>query len=201
MQPSSSKLALSTNTATPWDTVKSPISYPPILTRLLLLLALSLTLSACYTFRGISIPEGVERAYVPVYIDNSRNPPPTLALELTESLRDKVRDEARLTVTDEQPHIQLKGTLVSYEVTAEAARPGDQTAALAALNRLTVIVAIEYTDLRDPDNEENNWKQNFSHFFDFPASQTLRSVQDEALEEILENLNEKIFNKAFAEDW
>ena len=168
--------------------------------RILILLLTTALLTACYSFRGISIPEGVEKAYVPIYLDNAVGAPPTLHLDLTESLRDKVRDEARLIVTEDAPHIELKGTLVDFRVSAEGARPGNETAAIAALNRLTVVVAIEYTDLRDPDSVDN-WRQNFSHFFDFPAEQTLRSVQDEALEEILDNINEKIFNKAFAEDW
>ncbi len=168
--------------------------------RILIAFFLALSLTGCYSFRGISIPEGVERAYLPLYQDNAIGAPPTLYIEMTEALRDKVRDEARLLISEDNPHIQLTGTLVDFRVSAEGARPGNQTSALAALNRLTVVVAIEYTNLLD-ESGEDNWKQNFSHFFDFPASTTLASVQDEALEEIIENINEKIFNKAFAEDW
>ncbi len=167
--------------------------------RLLPLVVLSLLLTACYTFRGISIPEGVERAYVPVFLDNALSAPPTLALDITESLRDKVRDEARLTVTEEDPDIEIRGTLVDFRVTAEGASAGDETAAFSKLNRLTVVVAIEYTNLRDPEAE--NWKSNFTEYYPFPGNQTLASVQDEALAEILNNLNEKIFNRAFADDW
>ncbi|THH41740.1 LPS assembly lipoprotein LptE [Neolewinella litorea] len=167
--------------------------------RIPLLLVVSLVLSACYTFRGITIPEGVERAYVPVYLNNALSAPPTLALDLTESLRDKVRDEARLVVTEEDPDIEIRGTLVDFRVTAEGASAGNETAAFSKLNRLTVVVAIEYTNLKDPDAE--NWKSNFTEYFPFPGSQTLASIQDEALAEIFENLNEKIFNRAFADEW
>ena len=161
---------------------------------------LLITLTGCYSFRGISIPEGVERAYVPLFVDNAIGAPPTLHLDMTEALRDEIRDQARLIITEERPDIEMKGTLVDFSVTAEAARPGDQVAAFAALNRLTVVVLIEYTNLQDATGEDK-WRQNFSHFFDFEATQTLESVQEEALEEIIENINEKIFNKAFAEDW
>ncbi|MEM1359678.1 MAG: LPS assembly lipoprotein LptE [Bacteroidota bacterium] len=164
-----------------------------------LLLLLLFSLTTCYSFKGISIPEGVEKAYVPNFTDNAIGAPPTLYLDLTERLRDKVRDEARLIITEDAPDIELKGTLVDFRVTAEAARAGNETAAFSALNRLTVVVLIEYKNLLDPEDE--GWRQNFSHFFDFPGSQTLASVQEEALEEIFDNINEKIFNKAFAEDW
>ncbi|NJC25350.1 LPS assembly lipoprotein LptE [Neolewinella antarctica] len=168
--------------------------------KLFLLSLVALLFVACYSFRGISIPDGVESAYIPIYLDNAIGAPPTLHQDMTEELRNKVRDEARLTIVESNPDIQLEGTLVDFRVSAEGARPGDQTSAIAALNRLTIVVAISYTNLLD-ESGEDKWKQNFSQFFDFPASQTLASVQDEAIEEIVNDINEKIFNKAFAEEW
>lgn len=164
-----------------------------------ILFLLAALLPGCYTLSGISIPEGVEKAHVPLFTDNALSAPPTLYIDLSESLRDKVRDEARLVITDDNPDIEMKGTLVDFRVSAEGASPGNETAAFAKLNRLTIVVAIEYKNLLDPEDE--GWKQNFSNFFDFPATQTLASVQEEAIEEILDQINEKIFNKAFAEDW
>lgn len=172
--------------------------YPPM--RILPLLSiLLLALSACYSFKGIAIPAGVERAYVPNFRDNAIGAPPTLYLDITEALRDKVRDEARLLIVEEAPDIEMKGTLVSFRVSAEGASPAGETGAYSKLNRLTVVVGIEYTNLLDPDAE--SWKSNFSEYYDFPGDQSLAAVQDEALEIILENLNEKIFNRAFAGEW
>lgn len=168
--------------------------------RILFSLTLTVLLTACYTLSGISIPEGVERAYVPLYVNNALDAPPTLYIDLTESLRDKIRDQARLVITEDQPDIEIKGTLVDFRVTAEGATAGDQTAAFARQNHLTIVLAIEYKDLNNPDGD-NNWKQNFSEFFPFEGTQTLASVQDEAIQQISDQINEKIFNKAFAEDW
>lgn len=157
-------------------------------------------LLACYSFKGISVPEGVERAYIPLFTDNAVGAPPTLYIDVTERLRDKVRDEARLIITEDAPHIQMNGTLVDFRVSAEAAAPGNETAAFSRLNRLTIILAIEYKNLLLPSGEDD-WKQNFSFFFDFPGEQSLSAVQEDAIDEILEEINEQIFNKAFAEDW
>ena len=167
--------------------------------RLLVLLLLPLLLTDCYSFRGISIPEGVQTAYVPNYKNNALAAPPTLFLDATETLRDKVRDEARLVISDENPDIQLIGTLVDFRVTAEGASPAGDVAAFSKQNHLTIVVAIEYKNLRDPTDE--GWKSNFSDFYPFPGDQTLASVQDEAIETVLEQINEKIFNRAFAGDW
>ncbi len=167
--------------------------------RYLLLFALACFLSSCYSFRGISIPDGVERAYVPNFRNNALTAPPTLFLDMTETLRDKVRDEARLTITEEDPDIEIKGTLVDFRVSAEGASPAGEVGAFAKDNRLTIVVAIEYNNLRDPKAE--GWKSNFSEFYEFPGTQSLASVQDEAIAYLLEQINEKIFNRAFAGEW
>ncbi|MGB3801364.1 MAG: LPS assembly lipoprotein LptE [Lewinella sp.] len=167
--------------------------------RTLLLVLLAFGLISCYSFRGISIPAGVETAYVPVFQNNALTAPPTLPLDITEALRDKVRDEARLVISDEQPDIEMRGTLVDFSVSAEGATAADETAAYARLNRLTIVVAIEYINLSDPTAE--NWKSNFSDYYNFDGNVALASVQDEAIEEILDNINEKIFNRAFAGEW
>jgi len=78
-----------------------------------------LSLSGCYTLSGISIPDNVEKAYVPLYVENALGAPPTLYIDMTEALRNKVRDEARLEITEDDPDIEMKGTLVDFRVSAE----------------------------------------------------------------------------------
>lgn len=169
------------------------------LLRPLVLLLLAACCLSCYTLSGISIPEGVERAYIPLFEDNAINAPPTLYIEMTEALRDQVRDQARLVITEDEPDIAMTGKLVDFRVSAEGASPGDETAAFAKLNRLTIVIALEYQNLREEDDE--GWRQNFSSFFDFDSAVPLASVQDEAIAAIIQDINDKVFNKAFTEDW
>lgn len=163
--------------------------------RIGLLILLSFLLTGCYSFRGISIPDGAEQVVIENFTDNALNAPPNLALEATEQLRNKVRDEARLKIVERNPNLEFKGTLVDYRVTAEAPRPGQ----FSSLNRLTIVVAVEYINHMDENDE--GWKKNFSFFFDFPGATPLSAVEDQAIEEILENITEQIFNKAFTENW
>ena len=63
-----------------------------------------------------------------------------------------------------------------------------------SLNRLTIVIALEYIDHK---NDDNSWKSNFSHFVNFPANQDITGIQDDLIDEIKDQLMEDIFNKAF----
>lgn len=158
-----------------------------------LFLVLAIVIPACYTFSGISISDNVKTYYVGRFKDNASNAPPTLAQTLKNALDEKVRTEARLVENNISPDIEFKGTLVDFRVTSEAPRPDETT----ALNRLTITTAIEYINNVEKDK---GWKKNFSHFFDFPSSQDLSSVQEAAIQEITDQIMEYIFNEAFT-DW
>ena len=157
-----------------------------------LLFSLVLLLGSCYSFKGISIEPDIDTYFVsPQFKDNTQNTPPNLPQNISERLKDKVRLESRLVFTDTDPDVEFIGTLVSYRVSSEAPQPGESS----ALNRLTITVAIDYISHK---YEENSWKKNFSFFFDFPANQDLSAVEDQAIDEILEQMMEDIFNEAFS---
>lgn len=153
--------------------------------------------SSCYTFSGVSVDYTVMKTYfVANFQNNALNAPPTLPQTLAEELRQKVRLDSRLVQTDTDPDIEFRGTLVDFRVTAEAPQGGDSRES-TSVNRLTIVTAVEYINNRA---EEKGWKSNFSFFYDYPSTQDLSSVQDEAIEEIVDQMMEDIFNKAFT-DW
>lgn len=149
--------------------------------------------TSCYSFSGISIDPSVSTYYVAQFKNNALNAPPILEQTVTEQLKEKIRTESRLTYDDTNPDIEFEGSIVDFRVTSEAPSPGETT----AINRLTIVTAVEYIN---NFNEEKGWKSNFSFFFDFPSSQDLSQVQDQAIEVILDQMMEDIFNKAFT-DW
>lgn len=148
---------------------------------------------SCYTLSGISITDDIRTYYVEQLRNNANNAPPTLPQTLTESLKEKIRTESRLVFSDNTPDIEFRGSVVDFRVSAEAPQPGEVT----AINRLTIILAIEY--INNQDNKKN-WKNNFSFFYDFPSTQDLSSIQETAITAITRQLMEDIFNKAFT-DW
>ncbi len=156
-------------------------------------LFIAITLQACYSLSGVSIGPEVRTYFVVQFRSNADNAPPTLEQTLTEALKEKIRTESRLMLDELDPDVDFSGTVVDFRVTSEAPQPGE----LTAINRLTINVAVEYTNHRE---ENKDWRSNFSFFFDFPSSQDLASVQDEAIQAITNQLVEDIFNKAFT-DW
>ena len=143
-----------------------------------------------YSFRGISIPLEVNTYFVGQFKNNANNAPPTLAIETSEALKEKIRQESRLILNDTDPDVEFQGTIVDFRVTAEAPQPGESS----AINRLTIVTAVEYISHK---NEEDGFKRNFSFFFDFPATTDLSTVQTQAVDEILAQITEDIFNAAF----
>lgn len=143
-----------------------------------------------YSFQGISIPADVETYHVANFKNNALNAPPTLAVDFTEALKEKIRQDTRLIFEQNNADVMFKGSIVDYRVTAEAPQPGE----FSAINRLTIVTAVEYVSEK---NEKDNFKKNFSFFYDFPSTTELASVQDEAISDILDQLTEDIFNKAF----
>lgn len=156
-------------------------------------LAATVLFPACYSLSGISIDPNVSTYYVDQFKNNALNAPPSLAQTVTEGLKEKIRTESRLVFSDAGPNIEFKGSVVDFRISSEAPQPGE----LAAINRLTIVTAVEYINNVDKDK---GWKSNFSFFFDFPSSQDLSSVQDQAIEAIVNQMMEDIFNKAFT-DW
>ncbi|TXB63476.1 LPS assembly lipoprotein LptE [Phaeodactylibacter luteus] len=166
--------------------------------RLILGLSLlsALLSSGCYSFKGISIDYSqVSTYFVERFASNAVNAEPTIAIRLTEDLKEKIRTESRLTLQEIDPDISFEGAVVRYEVTSEAPQPGEVT----SINRLTIVTAVQYIN---NVNEEKSWpnKKNFSFFFDFPSTQTLADVEEEAISAISQQMMEDIFNAAFT-DW
>lgn len=153
--------------------------------------------SSCYSFSGVSVDYAVMKTYyVANFQDNSINSPPILPQTLAEALREKIRRESRLVQSEVDPDIEFVGTLVDFRITAEAPQGGDARES-TAVNRLTIVTAIEYINHKQ---EDKSWKNNFSFFYDYPSTQDLSAVQDEAIEVISNQIMEDIFNKAFT-DW
>lgn len=146
--------------------------------------------SGCYSLSGISIAPDVNTFYVEQLISNAVNAPPTLPQDITEALKQKVQNESRLKYADLNPDVEFRGSVVDFRVSSEAPQAGESS----AINRLTIITAIEFINHKE---EAQGWKRNFSFFYDFGANQDLASIQSTAIQTILDQMIEDIFNKAF----
>ncbi|MFT4665396.1 MAG: hypothetical protein ACI8YQ_000318 [Polaribacter sp.] len=158
-------------------------------------LLLCLLISACYSFRGISINPNANTFYVAPFEVEVRGqevpPPPTLSITFTERLKDKIRGESRLNYKDVDPDIEFSGTITGYDVTAEAPQQGETT----SFSRLTIRMSVEYIDNKATEAEIQ--KKTVSFFQDYPTDQNLLSIQDDLIDDINDELVDIIFNWAF----
>ncbi|MFK7808291.1 MAG: LPS assembly lipoprotein LptE, partial [Saprospiraceae bacterium] len=99
--------------------------------------------------------------------------------------------ETRLKFKDIDPDIEFSGAITGYAVTAEAPQEGETT----SFSRLTIYIEVEYIDHKGTDTEPK--KQKFNFFEDFPTNQNLLSIQDDLIDDIFDDLTEKVFNWAF----
>jgi len=160
--------------------------------RLLFLVVLGVSLTRCsISLSRVSLDPELRTFFVPNFKNNAENAQPSLSITLTEALKDKVRTESRLILSENDPDIEFKGTLVDYRISAEAPRTGEST----AINRLTITLAVEYYNNR---KNEQVWKRNFSFFYDFSSSVDFSAVEEDAIRSISNQLMEDIFNAAFS---
>jgi Lipopolysaccharide-assembly len=157
--------------------------------------ALCMTQMGCYSLRGVTIDPAAKTYSVTLFTNNASAAPPTLAQNFTERLKDKVRNNTRLSlVNTEGADLAFSGQVTGYDVSAVSPQPNQP----AAFNQLRIAINVEVVDGK---NEKASWKQTFTFQADFPGSSQLLTVQDQLIKQITDKLLEDIFNKAFTENW
>ncbi len=143
-----------------------------------------------YGFKGISIPPEAKTISVTFFQNNAAMASPSESQKFTEKMRDMVSSQTNLALTKQNGDLQFEGAIVDYAVSPVAVQSTDQ----AALNRLTVIINIKYTNSID---QSKSFNQNFQRFYDYSSSKTLSAIESEALDEINRQIAEDVFQKAF----
>lgn len=162
--------------------------------RIVLLLAVAITVSSCgiYSFSGTSIQPDVHSIEIDYFEYKALKVNPSLSNDLTEAIRTRFRRMTKLEQKESDADLELRGEIVSYEVSSTAITAAE----VAAKNRLTVGVSIEFINNKYP---EDNVSQKFSAFADFDATNSLEAVQNDLCVEIIDKLVEDIFNATVAQ--
>ena len=85
--------------------------------------------------------------------------------------------------------LEFSGAITTYQVNPVSAQANE----IAALNRLTISVNIDFVNHK---NDKQSWNSTFSRYADYNSSSDLASVQDQLIKQINDQLVEDIFNKA-----
>lgn len=146
--------------------------------------------AACYSFKGISIPQEIRSFAIDPVEDPYYKAPATYPVDLSETLLNKIRRDTRLVLNSGQPDLVFRCRITQFEVSSQAPQPG----IVSAINRCTVGVEVEMVNLRD---EKQNWKANFTRYQDFDAATNFSDVEQQLTAEINRLIAEDIYNRAF----
>ena len=162
--------------------------------RLAVISLLTLLVASCgiYSFTGTSIQPDVKTITIPYVEYKALRVNPSLAGDLTEALKEKFRKLTRLEEVDTDGDLELVVAVTGYDVKATAVTADE----LAAQNRLTVTVKIEFTNRKYPEDDVS---QSFSGYEDFDATLSLDAVEGGLCETIIEKIVEDIFNATVAQ--
>jgi hypothetical protein len=175
-----------------------------IATPLLFLFAIALlgwALSSCRVSYGLSekvssIPDSIKTVRILQLENRAPYVNPQLTPNLTQSLRNKIVNQTKLTLTNsENAQWVISGEVRDYSVstTGVTSTNGQQQ---SSINRLTVAVHITITKI----NAEKPVEYDVSRSFDFSATRSLQSAESTLLDEMVRNLTDEIFNRLFS-DW
>jgi hypothetical protein len=148
----------------------------------------------CYSFKGISIDPNIKTFAVRTFETTAQNAPPTLAIDFSERLKDKVRGETPLSLKNDEPDCEFSGSISEFDVVPLAPKAGETV----ARNQLKISVNVKYSINKEGlKTEYPEAGRTFSFFSEFPSDSDLTAVQDQLIEEISKQLLEDIFNAAF----
>ena len=163
--------------------------------RFLIILIAALTLGGCgiYSFTGTSIQPDVKSIVIDFFEYKALRVNPSLANDMTEELKNKFRRLTHLEQVEENGDLEISGIITGYDVRAAAITANE----VAAQNRLTVNVNINFTNNKHPeDNFEN---KSFSAYADYDSSNSLDAVESSLCAEIIEKIIEDVFNATVAQ--
>ena len=154
-------------------------------------LASLLASPACYTLNGISITPETETFFVEQFDVVTIEGPQEMGQRFTELLKERINRDTRLIFSETDPDVEFAGAVADFSVTPEAPNAENRS----DLNRLTVRISVDYVDRV---TEKNSYRQAFTDYELFDASQDLLSVQDDLVETLFARMSEDVFNKAFS---
>ncbi|MBK9733246.1 MAG: LptE family protein [Chitinophagaceae bacterium] len=150
-----------------------------------------LACSGCgiYSFTGASIDPNVKTYTVHPFANQAQIVVASLANSMTEALRFKFITSTNLKQVESDGDLEFQAVIMSYQVLPVAPQANE----IAAVNRLTITVSVEYFNHQD---EKQSWTSSFSRYADYDSNKDLAIVQDDLIKDINEQLVDDIFNKA-----
>ena len=157
-----------------------------------MMIPVSLALTSCkisYSFSGAST--GTLKTVSVAYFQNrAALAPPTISQYFTEALRDLCERQTNLNLISGTGDAHFEGEITAYSTRPMAISGEEQV----ELTRFTIAIRVRYINAQ---NDELSFEDTFSQYRDFESKLSFESVQADLTEQIIEDITEDIFNRAF----
>lgn len=154
-------------------------------------LAICLTTCGIYSFSGTSIQPDVKTVTIDFFEYKAQRVNPSLSNDITEAIRTQFRRMTKLEQVEMDGDMEISGAITGYDVRASAVTANE----VAAQNRLTITVNVEFTNRKHP---EEDFEKSFSNYSDYDSTQSLDAVESSLCAEIIEKIVDDIFNATVA---
>ncbi|MCX2450489.1 LPS assembly lipoprotein LptE [Pedobacter sp. PLR] len=168
--------------------------------KILLLLVVVAFSSCSIKFNGTSIPTEMKTANVLFFENNATLVVPTMATNITEALKNMIRNQTRLNITTNNPNAVFSGNITNYDIRPTTIIDANNSgvANTSPMNRMTIRVNVKYTNNLDP---KASFEEPIERFIDFPTTGGNFTQQEPELNrKVIELITQDIFNRAF-ENW
>ena len=143
-----------------------------------------------YSFTGASTGN-LETVSVQYFVDRSNLAPPNLSQTVTDELKDMIQRQTKLILINGLAEANFEGEIRIYDGQRPVAISGDD---VASLNRFTIAVKVKYSNSLD---SELDFEETFSQYQDYDSKRSFQDVESELAEDIIDQIIEDIFNRAF----
>ena len=164
------------------------------ITNIVIVFILSTVIQSCFTVKysttGASLDPSLKTVSVQYFDNRAPIVQPGLSQRFTDDLKNYVESNTNLRLVNGVGDVNFEGTITGYNVSPTAIVSGDR----AAQNRFTITVKVKFTNSAQPDLD---YDESFSMYRDYNSTAAFESVKEDLTNQILGDIIEQIFNKAF----
>jgi hypothetical protein len=155
----------------------------------------ALLFHSCFSLKydlkgGAQIDPKIKTVSVQYFANRALRINPSLSQKLTDDLKSYMEKNTSLRVVNSVGDVDFSGEITEYSIRSTGIASGDK----ASQTRFTISVRVKYANSIKP---ADNFDTSFSRYRDFDSGINFTTVEDQYASEILEEILEQIYNKAF----
>lgn len=146
------------------------------------------------SLNGASVPPDLKTIDIQFFENNALLVVPTLSQTFTEALKNRIRTQTSISIVRGEANATMSGAITGYSIAPVSIQAtNSNTAPIAGASRLSITVQVKY--VYDAD-KKLSFEESFTKSKDFTGDSA--SQEQTLIPEIVKQLTDDIFNRAFA---